>query len=338
MKDNRRKQKILVFGAGVLGSYYAALLQEGGHDVTVVARGQRYHDIKEHGIAIEYYDTKERTTTAIKVLDRMPAEGYYDFCLVLVQKNQLRQSLQELAVNDQIPAFLVMGNNAEGPQTIIEALGRERVLLGFPNAGGEREGHIVRLMPIKIKGITIGELDGMISERLKKIAGAFKDGGVKVEYSRNMDAWLRYHVAIVAPLGGAIFMAGSCNYKLARHPRIVKKWLQGVREAFRALKAHGFPVEPPVMKLIFAMPDLMLMPLVRRLLNSKLLDIAGASHARNAPEEMSYLSEELITLAREAGVKTPVLDELHCYSDPSMLPVVQDNAGMDQVEVREHSF
>ena len=41
MTDIKRKQKILVFGAGVLGSYYAAMLQEGGHEVTVVARGQR---------------------------------------------------------------------------------------------------------------------------------------------------------------------------------------------------------------------------------------------------------------------------------------------------------
>ncbi len=327
MTDNKQKQKILVFGAGVLGSYYAAMLQGGGHDVTVVARGQRYLDVKEHGIVIEHYSSKERTTAKVKVLDRMPAEDCYDFCLVLVQKSQLSQALQELAVNDQIPAFLVMGNNAEGPQAIIEALGRERVLLGFPNAGGEREGHIIRLMPIKIKGITIGELDGTISERLKNIAGAFKDGKIKVEYSRKMDAWLRYHVAIVAPLANALFMAGSCNYKLARNPQIIKKWLQGVREAFRVLKAHGFPVEPSAFKFIFGMPDFILLPIIRRLLNTRLMDIAGARHARNAPEEMKQLSEELIILARDAGVETPVLNELHRYSDLSLSPVVQDKAG-----------
>jgi len=260
----------------------------------------------------------------------MPSKDYYDFCLVLVQKSQLGQALQELAVNDQIPAFLVMGNNAEGPQAIIEALGRERVLLGFPNAGGEREGHIIRLMPIKIKGITIGEPDGAISERLKNIAAAFKDGDIKVEYSRNMDAWLRYHVAIVAPLAGALFMAGSYNYKLARNPRIIKKWLQGVREAFRVLKAHGFPVEPSALKFIFGMPDFILLPFIRRLLNTELMDIAGARHARNAPEEMRQLSEELIALAREAGVETPVLDELHRYSGLSIPPAGQDKAGMEQ--------
>lgn len=322
MRNLQQQQRILVFGAGVLGSYYAAMLKEGGHDVTVVARGQRYRDIKEHGIVIEYCGSKERTTTAVKVLDRMPVEDYFDFCLVVVQKTQLHQVLQQLAANDRIPVFLVMGNNVEGPAEIVEALGRERVLLGFPNCGGERDGHVVRLMLVTIKGITVGELDGTISERLKRIAAAFKAGGVKVEYSRNIDAWLRYHVAMVAPLANAMYMAGSCNYRLARNPWIILKCLRGLREAVRVLKVHGFPVEPPAMKPFLLMPDFVLLPLLSRLLNSELLDIAGARHARNARDEMSRLSEEIIGLARAAGLKTPVLDELHRYSDPSVVPVV----------------
>ncbi len=326
MTDAGRKQKILVFGAGVLGSYYAARLQEAGHQVTVVARGQRYHDLKKHGIVIEYYDTKERTETAVEVLDRMPAGEQYDLCLVVVQKTQLQQALQELAINEKIPAYLIMGNNAEGPQAIIEALGKKRVLLGFPNGGGERDGHLVRLMTVKSKGITIGELDGSISERLKQIAAAFRAGGIKVEFSRNMDAWLRYHVAMVAPLANAIYMAGSCNYRLARNPWIVKKSLQAVREGVRVLKAHGFPVEPPALKPFLLMPDFILLPIVRRLLDSELLDIAGARHARNAREEMIQLSEELIALARSLGVETPALNELHRYADPSVPPAVQDEA------------
>jgi len=182
-----------------------------------------------------------------------------------VQKTQLDSALKALAVNKKIPSFLFMVNNAEGPQAMIDALGRERVLLGFANGGGERDGHIVRIKLLKIKGITIGELDGEISRRLQNIAAAFKAAGIKVEFSRNMDAWLRYHVAMVGPLASAFYMAGSCNYKLARNPEIIKKCLKGLREAVWVLRANGFPVEPPALKVMLAIPDFILVPLLRRL-------------------------------------------------------------------------
>lgn len=154
-----KKLKVLVFGAGVLGSLYAARLQQAGNDVTVVARGQRYEDIKEHGIVLEYFDTKKQTTTLVKAVDSMPADEYFDLCLVPVQKLQLESALEALKVNTRIPAFLFMVNTAEGPQPMIDALGRERVLLGFANAGGERDGHLVRVMERKGQGVMMGELD-----------------------------------------------------------------------------------------------------------------------------------------------------------------------------------
>ncbi len=89
----KMKQKILVFGAGVIGSLYAAKLKEAGHDVAVVARGQRYEDLKKHGIVLEYFDSGERLTEDVKVFERMPAEDYFDFCLVPVQKTQLEGAL-----------------------------------------------------------------------------------------------------------------------------------------------------------------------------------------------------------------------------------------------------
>ena len=41
--------RALVYGAGPLGSYYAAKLHEAGEDVTLLARGQRLADLGEHG-------------------------------------------------------------------------------------------------------------------------------------------------------------------------------------------------------------------------------------------------------------------------------------------------
>ena len=44
---------ILVYGAGVIGTLYAARLRDGGHRVTVLARGQRLADIRCHGLVLE---------------------------------------------------------------------------------------------------------------------------------------------------------------------------------------------------------------------------------------------------------------------------------------------
>jgi 2-dehydropantoate 2-reductase len=49
--------KILVYGAGVLGSVYAAYLQKAGHDVSILARGQRLVNLRKAGIVLEHAPT-----------------------------------------------------------------------------------------------------------------------------------------------------------------------------------------------------------------------------------------------------------------------------------------
>jgi 2-dehydropantoate 2-reductase len=53
--------KILVYGAGVLGSLYAARLADSGNDVTILARGQRLIDIRANGIVLDGYHSRLRS-------------------------------------------------------------------------------------------------------------------------------------------------------------------------------------------------------------------------------------------------------------------------------------
>ncbi|WP_114748574.1 ketopantoate reductase family protein [Pleomorphovibrio marinus] len=316
------QQKFLFFGAGVLGSLYAARLQEAGTDVTLVARGTRYADLKKHGIVLEDFKTKKQTSTKVRLVDRMPEEEYFDVCVVLIQKTQLRDALPALAKNPHIPSFLFMHNDSEGPQSMIDALGHEKVLLGHVNAGGERDGHIVRYMVAE--KMTMGEPNGEISERLQQIASAFKAGGFPVVFSRNMDSWKRYHVAIALTLSGAIYMAGLCNYRLARNRDAVRKCWQGMQEAFQVLRTLGFPMEPAKLRWSTYIPDFMVVFLLQRVLGTELFDIGGVRHARNARSEMMQLKEEFRVLKEKAGIKTPVLDEVVKYIDPAVPPAITD--------------
>jgi ketopantoate reductase len=52
--------RILVVGAGVIGSVYAGRLLEAGHSVTLCARGRRFNELHEGGLILEDAQTGER--------------------------------------------------------------------------------------------------------------------------------------------------------------------------------------------------------------------------------------------------------------------------------------
>ncbi len=45
-------RKILIFGAGVIGSTYGGLLAKSGHAITLVARNRRLGELREKGLLI----------------------------------------------------------------------------------------------------------------------------------------------------------------------------------------------------------------------------------------------------------------------------------------------
>jgi 2-dehydropantoate 2-reductase len=47
--------KVLVMGAGAVGGYFGARLQEAGEDVVFCARGENLRAMKERGLAIESF-------------------------------------------------------------------------------------------------------------------------------------------------------------------------------------------------------------------------------------------------------------------------------------------
>lgn len=305
-------KKYLIFGAGVLGSVYAAKFQQAGADVTILARGKRFEDIKKHGVVLELFESGEPAATPVKVVDQMPQDEYFDVCVVAIQRTHIKDALPVLKTNKKIPAFLFMHNTVRGFDPLIEALGQERVIIGHANLGGERVGHTVHYMTSQ--NMTLGELDGQESERIKQIAADFQKAGFGVEFNQNMDAWKKYHMALGVPMTNAMYMADGCNYRLAKDKVALKKFVHGLREGFEVLKTLGYPIEPKAMRMLAFMPNFLLRLLFKFVFGMKIMDIGGARHANNAREEMSLLSKEFLALADEAGIETPTLRTLHQYS------------------------
>ncbi len=320
--------RILVYGAGVLGSLYAARLQESGHDVSILARGQRLADLSEHGIVLEDLNTGRRTTTRVNLVEQLAPEDAYDLVVVLLPRNHVSEALPALAANQHTPNVLFLGNNAAGPEEMIEALGRERVLLGFPSAGGTRERHVVRYIAAEGRrrfAITMGELDGHTTPRLERITETFEEAGFPVIISPNMDAWLKTHVALILSIGGALYMAGGDNYRLARTRDAVVLMIRAMHEGFRVLRALGIPITPSSLKMFEWIPEPILVALIQRRLNSEAVE-AAFGHAKAARDEGKQLRSEFRALARSSSIPTPTMDRLRTYADQTVPPVAEGSA------------
>jgi 2-dehydropantoate 2-reductase len=322
------KMKILFYGAGVLGSLYAARLQEVGQDVSILARGQRLADIREYGIVLEDGDTGQRTTTRVNAVEHLTPDDGYDLVVVLMRKNQVAAILPTLAANHHIPSVLFMGNNVAGPDDMVEALGKERVLLGFPGAAGRREGHVVtvKVTSSRQQPTTFGELDGRTTPRLRTIVETFKSAGFPVAISPNMDAWLKTHIAEVGPAASAIYMAGGDNYRLARTGDGLVLMVRAIREGYRVLRALGVPITPGNHKIFDWIPEPILVALMRRLLNTKTAEIEIAGHANAARDEFKQLADDFRALARTTSVPTPAMDRLYTFIDPAVSSLPEGSA------------
>ena len=308
--------KILVYGAGNLGSLYAAKLKDGGHDVSILARGARLHEIREHGILLQDFHSGQKSTTWIEAVERLAPEDAYDLLLVVLPRNSVSEIFPVLAANQNSPSVMFFGNNAGGFEEMIEALGRERVLLGFPGAAAVPHDEYIRyiILDPREQPTTIGELDGSDSKRIKSFATALQTAGFPCSICPNMDAWLKTHVAEIGPTVGALYMAGSDIDGLKRNRKALVLMSRAIREGHRVLSALGIPITPSSHKIFRWIPDFLFVAIARRKLADKAWSIK-IGHAVAARNEMRTIADEFRELARRSGVATPAIDQLRSYLD-----------------------
>jgi 2-dehydropantoate 2-reductase len=304
--------KILVYGAGVIGTLYAARLQDGGNHVTVVARGQRLADIRRYGLALEDILGHGRSTTQVDTTERLDPNDQYDTALIAVRRDQVESVVPELAANHRIPTLFFMLNNPIGSSHLAQALGRDRVLLGFPGAGGTRDGHLVRYAMIVQQPTTLGELDGQRTARLRSLVDTFRRCGFPTTTSRDMDTWLKAHAFFVTAISGAIYTAGGDCHRLAEDRATVVLMAKGVREGYSAVRTLGLSVEPFALRVLFTwLPSAFAIYYWRRFFASEMADYVFGRHARAASREMRELANDCRTLLEKSGIEAPALGQLY---------------------------
>jgi 2-dehydropantoate 2-reductase len=308
--------KILVVGAGVIGTVYATRLQNSGHSVTVLARGDRLEHVQRFGLEIEDLLTGTRAVAHPAVTARLAPNDAFDLVLVAVRLDQLDEILPELTAYLGCPSVLFLLNNPSGSGRVLSALGGGRGLLGFPGVGGSRDGGLVRYALIAQQPTMLGELDGRSSERVRQLQVALRGAGFPTRVSSEMEAWLMGHGFFIAAVCGAIYRAGGTCSGLSRDTDSLTVMTMGVREGFAAVRTLGLPVTPLSLRVLFIwLPRSFAISYWRRFFATSTAEFVFGRHARSAPGEVRAVATECRALLSRSGLPSPALDRLFEATD-----------------------
>ncbi len=308
--------KTLIYGAGPIGQWLALRLHQAGEHVTLLARNQTCRSLRQNGIEIVDGLTGERLTARPRLVDRLNPEDRYDLVVVAMQRNSRIAVCPVLARNPHLENILFLGNDVEGFHRYLDHLPADRVVLGFPGAGGGwREDELVIMDRTKRNDpfgeIYIGEINGVTRERTLQIKRFIETADIKVSIENDMDGWLKYHFAFMAPTAGIIFMRGGDLRAVATDKQAIHSYCRACREAGNVLRAIGYRRRrPPVFNLYYWLPRWTEPLVFSRLFGSRSAEIRFGLHARVVGPELLELAEEFAVLKRLSGVETPCLDAL----------------------------
>jgi 2-dehydropantoate 2-reductase len=297
--------RILVVGAGVIGSIYAGKLLQAGHAVVMLARGRRLSDMPADGLVLREAESGQRTQLSVPTLSSPDTEERCDLVLVPVRAEQLESTLPILFGMDDNSDVVFFGNTA-GYQAELAAAFGERALFGFPAAGGVLDGSVIKYVLIRQQKTMLGEPNGRTSPRLRKLQELFRGAGFPTDISSNICDWMFAHTAFVVPIGFALYRVGTDPGQVAADSDAVEQMVRATREAFRALRTSGNSEIPANLRILYLLlPTALMVRYWRRVLVSPRGELWFGAHSRAAPEEMHSLAKELLTVLSHTGRPTP---------------------------------
>jgi 2-dehydropantoate 2-reductase len=307
--------KILIIGAGVIGSVYGAKLIKSGNDVSFLAQGNRLKFLQKEGLIVEWLKGRTEHFSNVRCFSEVPDGGVFDFVLVTVRNENL-PSVYPMLGENLSSNIVFMVNNPAGSKEYLKHVDKERLIIGFPGAGGEISngvvhGHIVAGF---IQPTTFGQISPKTNDTLNKLNKVLKGAGFPVSIESDMDSWLLNHLAMVCPLGNAIYAASGDNYTASKNSVVMMKSALALKESFSFLQKHGYGITPSKFKIFIYIPTFVMAFFLKLIFNTQWADTVIASHALNAPNEMKGLSDGFLSIVHQKEVTLPALEELASYN------------------------
>ena len=289
--------KVLVYGAGVIGSYLAHVLCAAGNDVTLLARGKWKEQLKKNGLRIRHHLQHRETLDRPRVIGDVPTVEQFDAVFAVMPYNRIGAILEPLAAI-HAPLVVLVGNNMS-PESMQEAIlektvCEKEVLFAFQATAGKRdvESGVLICERMGAGAMDIGGLHALPDEATQaRLESAFVGTKYKLRWQPDMQAYLICHLAAVLPI---CYLAYACGGDMRSSTGKQRKWMRmATKEAYGLLRAQGVPILPGGDDAYYE-PGVRgaLMQFVYWLMaKTEMGDLIACAHCRNAYEEMEMLDK-----------------------------------------------
>jgi len=180
--------RIIIWGAGAIGGTLGAYLIKAGHDILFIDIVEEHvKAINQTGLQIK--GPVDEFTVSAEALLPAQLTGQYDAILLCTKSQHTRAATKALAPFLADDGFLMSVQNGLNELIIEKIVGRERTLGAFVNFSADY--HAPGKILFGGRGaVVIGELDGSISPRLKRMESIFRDFDEKTLITDNIWGYL----------------------------------------------------------------------------------------------------------------------------------------------------
>lgn len=228
--------RIVVFGAGAMGSFFGALLSA-RHEVLLVARKDHARAVNAHGLRVT---GKTVLLARPKATTRLPRDARPDLVLVATKAYDTAAAMLALRRVAKTAMFLTLQNGLENPEMIAETAAR--VIAGTTAHG------VTFLGPgiIRHAGVgdtVIGKWQGVTDADVVRLRDVLADAGVPTQVSGDVRSELWSKLVVNASINPLAALAGVANGRLVRDRRLAAILEEVCREAAAVARADGARVD-----------------------------------------------------------------------------------------------
>ncbi len=287
--------KIVIMGAGSIGSLFGARLAVAKNDVALIARKSHMKAIQQTGLRVDGVSGKR--VTKVKVVER-PSQLKEDIDLILltVKAYDTKQAVIEVeGIMKKDTPLLCLQNGLGLEEIAASILGRERVLRGVTRNGAllKEPGLVLHTG----RGETIiGELNGKITERTRIIAEVFSEAELLTRVTDNMKGAVWNKVLINAGINPFGTLTKMKNGELLTIHELRELMVKTVIEGKHVASKNGVKLENDPVSSMLKTAEL-----TAQNKNSMLQDIE-----RGKRTEIDFINGAISSLGKKLRVSTPL--------------------------------